>query len=319
MAKIPVRPGVYQGMPFANYVNAEGINGSALSWGLKSARHIKAYLDGEIKRASDSDDMRFGRALHSSLLEPEQYKVDWEITPGCQKTLKTGDNAGKPCGASTYIQYPVDGKAMWLCKKHAGKELAELGVRAENAIKIEDAVRVEGASQALKAEPAIHLLRARGGCEESIFCEFEAEEFGIPIKAKARLDKSVPKNDRLILPPLIVDLKKVQVGKATDEECAWAIYRYGYDVKAAWYRKVYKKAMGEDPSFIWVFVEDNPPYGINVIQCDHDTEVVGELRLRECIRKYVWGVKNGEWPGYLEDHTRPRSGGLPDSIKKRWL
>lgn len=316
-SKIRVRAGLHKGMPFENYTRLEGYNASAICWGLKSALHIKSYLDGKMGWA-DSPDKRFGRALHAALLEPDVYNTEWEINPGCQQPLKSGENKGKPCGASTQFKYPVDGKLTWLCKKHRDKDLVPLAVHVENNISLDDGTRVRDASDALKAEDAIRLLRARGGCEETAVAEFPADVWGIELLAKARYDKLIPPDDNLLLPAIIVDLKKVQVGKATDDETEWAIYRYGYDVKAAWYRLVYEQVTGHKPVFTWVFIEDGPPYGVNVVQCDRDTELVGELRLRECMRRLVHGLKTGDWPGYLEE-PRPKQGGLPMSIKRKWL
>lgn len=304
-------PGFYQDIPFSNYCKLPGINSSALAWGIKSARHIKAYLDGEIKQ--EGDDLRFGRALHAAILEPDTYKGDWQLAKGCSQKLKSGDRKDQPCGAGTYKQF--DGQ--WRCKKHAPK--GQCGVIVENAISPTDALRIEAACKNLLAEPAIKLLRARGGMEETAVCDFDGAEFGGmegAVRAKIRMDKRILETVKL--PPYIIDVKKVQQGKADDESCEWSIYRYGYDVKASFYRKVHVQLTGVDPVFVWVFIEDKPPYAINVIQCDEATRLIGDQRLADCIKLYANGMNTGNWPGHL-NIPRPKQGGLPESIKRKYL
>ena len=317
MGKLVVEPGIYYDIPFSRYCEIDAINASALGWGLNSARHIRAFLDGEIRQ--ESDDMRFGRALHAALLEPEEYQNNWLIASGCQAELKSGNRKGKECGSATYSQ--VDGK--WLCAAHRkGVEKSKIIVM-DNAITVADSNRVDAACESLKQEPAMKLIRARGGCEVTVVCDLTAEDLGVDLgdagpvlRCKIRIDKLVPAAG--ILPNFQIDLKKVQHGKAGTEEFQWSIYRYGYDLKAAFYRIILKKATGEDSVFVWVAIEDKAPHCINVIQCDADTAKIGEMRLRECLTKYAHGIKTGEWPGHL-NIPRPVQGGLPESIKRKYL
>ncbi len=108
-------PGIYPGIPFADYAKIPAMNCSTLRWGEASMRHLKAAMDGHLKR-DDSADLRFGRAFHIRVLEPERYAESVIVRGPCEAILKSGPRKGGACGSG--------GAGMiggaWYCGTHGG-------------------------------------------------------------------------------------------------------------------------------------------------------------------------------------------------------
>jgi len=290
-------PGIHYGIPFAQYRELPGINISRLEWGQFSAEHMRAALDGKLDR--DSEAMTLGRAIHARLLEPDVYRERFRIALHCEAVLKSGDRKGRQCGNSS--AYYVDGQ--WLCGTHGrGNE------PVADVISQEDADRVGAIAEKVKGHKVIRLLRQRGGYEATIVWEMEGE------LCKGRLDKLIPRSEKL--PSVVVDLKKCRLGHAKLDLFEKAILNYNYDMKAAWYVDGVAALTGDPPGFVWIAVEDEYPYGVNVVQADRETLLVGRIRYRELLGKYLRSKSSGEWDGYTKDIV---SGGLPDWAKIQYL
>lgn len=83
----------------------------------------------------------------------------------------------------------------------------------------------------------------------------------------------------------IVDLKTCQ--NAETEEFVRDAVKFGYFMQAAMYSQGVKCHTGKDSVFVFVAVEKDPPYAVNVIQCGED-----EIRLG------MNGDKYGRVPGF---------------------
>lgn len=83
----------------------------------------------------------------------------------------------------------------------------------------------------------------------------------------------------------IVDLKTC--ASAETEEFVRDAVKYGYFMQAAMYSDGVKCHTGKDSMFVFVAVEKDPPYAVNVLQCGED-----EIRLG------MNGDKTGKVPGY---------------------
>jgi hypothetical protein len=68
--KNAVMPGIYQGIPFAEYLKWPHLSQSTLKEGRTSMAHLKAAWDEE-RVTEPTDDMILGSALHVAFLEPE--------------------------------------------------------------------------------------------------------------------------------------------------------------------------------------------------------------------------------------------------------
>ena len=124
------------------------------------------------------------------------------------------------------------------------------------------------------------------------------------IEWKARADKLIMPHGKT--PCTVVDLKKCQ--EADYLSCQKAIDNYDYHVQAALYHEGIKAILGCLPHFVWVFVEEHYPHGIQVIDCDDHTLQAGLDRLLQFEDQYKACLDSGEWPGY---GTKIIRGGLP--------
>lgn len=300
-------PGFHYGVPFEEYARLPYLNASTLVWGNSSAQHLKSALDGKLGHG-DSTDRLFGRALHARLLEPSVYTREYVIAPGCQAKLQGGRSKGMACGKTA--KYIVKGE--WLCGIHMPKELTQIIDPISNVLTIEQAQRIEMAAKAVERDPIVKLLRLpNGGYEATVLFEWDG------VKCKARLDKWITRSN--VSPPVIIDLKKTQVGRASDEAVERACFEYLYDAKAAFYMRAVETVELDKPIFIWVYIEDGEPFGLNIIQADDETLMAGRRRIDMCWSAYRRGMHSGVWPGYMLDAHAPKMGGLSSWAKEKIL
>ena len=319
------REGLYTDIPFEEYKRIVAINGSTLKWGEKSAAHLKAAIDGHMSKG-DTAATLFGRAWHARLLEPDVFRDEYNVAGTCGKPLKSGVNKGKPCGLEGKFFNPDanDGAGCWYCGKHVPmvKDVGPALDPVPNLLSVDVAARIERAAKNVEAHPVMRLIKQRGGFETTIL--FTIRDMGLescPLDAKIRLDKLIVPVERKgveVWPTTIVDLKKVQVGEATDEAVAWSINKWKYDASAAFYVDGLKRATGKDARFVWIFVEDGYPYEINVIEADEETLQIGRMRYSDWLGKYAVGRLTGEWPGHVHG-TRIKRGGLPEKIRREFF
>ena len=108
---------------------------------------------------------------------------------------------------------------------------------------------------------------------------------------------------------LIVDLKSCQ-DASTDAFMRDAL-NYGYDVQAAMYTDGYKAVTGQEASFVFIAVEKNPPYAVNILQADTLFMQHGQDRYRHLLGLYHEFRQRNQWPGYTGFDGDIASLGLP--------
>jgi len=302
----PPEPGVYEGVSFDLYKAWPLLNQSTLKWGLTSAQHLKAAMDGLIAR-SDTDAQRLGRALHSKILEPETFDQEWVFSEGCCAEIKSGARKGDTCGAeASYREMTDGGEARWYCGVHAkGKDVHE----SPNRLSWDQIEDIDAVCDAMVKHPVIRLLRQHGGHEVSVVWDAE----GFP--AKSRLDKWITGDDGK-WPATVVDLKKCRIGHGGCDKFADAMRAYGYDIQAAWYVDAVAQVTGKHAKFVWVTVEEQFPYSVNVMQCDAATLAFGRERYQRLLELLRRGQTTGHWPGHMRG-LEIGSVGLPDWFIKR--
>jgi hypothetical protein len=164
-----------------------------------------------------------------------------------------------------------------------------------------DFQRVTDMVAAIKAHPvAGALILAEGDAEQSLFWIDQATG----VWCRARHDKAIrDRNGRLV----IVDLKTCE--NAADAGIQKSVANYGYHQQGAHYSDAaVALGLGEDPGFVFIFVEKSPPHLINVVQLDDEAMEVGRRRNAAALRIYAECTKTGEWPGYDPEITEV---GLP--------
>lgn len=89
-------------------------------------------------------------------------------------------------------------------------------------------------------------------------------------------------------------------GSASPELWRRSIFDRGYDVQAAFYRRMIRAVLGgvQEPRFRFVIQETTPPYCLSVIALAPDAVDLAERKVDEAIRIWRWCMERDSWPGY---------------------
>jgi hypothetical protein len=299
-------PGMYPDVAFEDYVAWRAVNSGVVKWGPVSPKHMHAAFEGRLK-SEDTRSKKLGRAIHAMVLEPDTFHQRHIVSGRCCGVIKSGDREGQTCGSPGLI---FDGTG-WFCGTHGRGRVDATG--GKTVISDNEWKRCEGVKAALKDHIANKVLARKGFCEQSIVWEYRG------LRMKCRLDKAADGTR-----PVILDLKKCRVGFGTTEECQRAVYNYDYHVSAAMYVKAVEFHTGKQPEFIWVFVEDDEPFDIQVIPASQEDLAIGWHIAKSAIDRYAQCVKRGEIPGYIAIPENIHPGGLPpwvvkEALKMGWL
>ena len=284
-------PGIHYNVPFATYCEWKLMNASTLCHGRETMEHLKAALDGELDKG-DTAALRFGRALHARLLEPEVYAQEWLVAGTCGGTMGNGPRKGERCGSPGKF---ITDDNEWRCGKH-GVDLEE----PEQFIGSADGAKIERIAGKIREHAVVKLIRQHGGFEASIIWESQ----GVPLKT--RVDKMITEGN---CHPTIVDVKKVGAKRGSIDVFSRAILDYHYDLKAAMNVDAVKFHTGLECNFIWIVCEDSPPFSIGVYQIDPVTLELGRQSYKALLQSYKHALENDRWPGYCLDI---KEAGLPE-------
>lgn len=105
-----------------------------------------------------------------------------------------------------------------------------------------------------------------------------------------------------------VDLKTTQ--NASTDAFARSIGTYNYWSQDAWYREAMRQCLGiSDPAFVFIAVEKDPPYLVNVVQLEDYAVDLGHKRNERLIAVYRECVAADAWPAFgdgINQVTLPR-------------
>lgn len=119
-----------------------------------------------------------------------------------------------------------------------------------------------------------------GEHELSTFFHFDG------IACKARID--------CLTETAIVDWKSA----ADIEAFARSAAAYHYDLQAAWYSEAVRAVTGKALPFVFVMVEDAPPYAVKVFQAGETMLERGLHNMRRCVELFKQCKQANDWPGY---------------------
>jgi hypothetical protein len=270
-----------------------------VKWGAVSPKHMHAAFEGRLK-SEDTRSKKLGRAIHAMVLEPDTFHQRHIVSGRCCGVIKSGEREGQQCGSPGLV---FDGTG-WFCGTHGRWRTDATG--GKTVISDSEWMRCEGVKAALKEHIANKVLARKGFCEQSIVWEYRG------LRMKCRLDKSADGAR-----PVILDLKKCRVGYGTTEECERAVLTYDYHVSAAMYCKAKEFHTGKQPEFIWVFVEDDEPFDIQVIPASPEVLAIGWHIAKTALDRYVKQVRENDLFGYIWIPENIKPGGLPTWEIKR--
>lgn len=205
---------------------------------------------------------RLGAAFHKLALEPETFDEEYIPYPGYDRRTK-------------------EGKQMY------AEFLEE--AHGRTILTYDEMETIMGMVKSLMANPTAKKLVENGQKEQSFFWTNARTN----LELKCRPDIFLTGNG----PDLIVDLKSTTSSETKNftNECI----RYGYDVQSSFYieglKTVYPDA---EFTFMFIAVEKNPPYAVNVMEMDPEVVKYGQERFEALLVQYQECRASGNWYGY---------------------
>lgn len=101
--------------------------------------------------------------------------------------------------------------------------------------------------------------------------------------------------------PQIVDVKKIR--SAHPDMISRRIYEHGHDIQDTAYRRAVGKYLGVDPmavDFVFLFMEENPPYAITPVRLPPSFLEIGRQRWDRAILMWERCLRNNRWPDYAD-------------------
>lgn len=253
-----IKPGIYD-LSIDDYHLGPGISRSGLMEFKRSPYHYwYRYLNPDYKPESSTPAQIIGNALHTLILEPNQFENRYFVLPEFNKTTK-------------------EGKAYWL------KIQSELGQRetlSMNHFKIAEAM----AESFRKHELASQFLE-KAKVEQSIYWI----DPDTNILCKCRPD--------ILRSNLVVDLKTTQDGSARSFSKTVYNYGYHIQAAMIQEAlKELKQTIIKD--FLFLVIEKSAPYAISIYQLDEASIEQGRYEFKQLLMRYKHCLETNEWPAY---------------------
>jgi hypothetical protein len=229
--------------------------------------------------------IEFGTKVHGRLLEPETFSARYPEAGPCAAVLKSGKNAGQPCGnaASNRTRY-----GYWYCGVHA-KSAPEPSEPVECLTSV-DAARLNSIVRAAHADPKVYgCLSAPGEVEYSLFGTHA--ETGLQVRG--RLDKWLEYGGGRI----IVDLKTCAHDPANARLVAATCLARRYHLQAAAYLDLMAAHGKPCDGFAFVFIRTSPPFNSCLWLLDDDSLNLGRLHNAIALRNLAERLASGDWTG----------------------
>jgi hypothetical protein len=172
---------------------------------------------------------------------------------------------------------------------------AEAAARAAGKVPIlaKDYARAEEVAAKVRQDPLAKDVFTAGQAEVSLF--WPDAETGVIRRARYDWLKDEPADGRR---RVIGDLKTARSSEPTAFGRAAA--DYGYAISAANYVDgAIACGLADDPLFVFVAVEKEPPYVVSTFYATEDVIQLGRALMRSAIRTYAECSAADKWPGYL--------------------
>lgn len=259
-----MKTGIYSGISNDDYHGGVGVSKSGLDVLARSPLHYWAkYIDPNRERKEPTPAMKLGTAIHTAVLEPDEFSKRHMVAPVVDRRTKDGK--------ATWEQFVADAEA-------AGADL----------ISAEDFATCQAISQQVRQHPTARKVFANGTPELSAY--WTDAETGLLCKCRP---------DWLGL-PLIVDLKSTE--DASAEGFAKSAWNYRYWVQAAWYVDGIEQATGQRPdAFVFAAFEKSAPYACAFYFADEAMLDMGRREYRKQLRVLADCKAADKWPGYPTD------------------
>ena len=220
----------------------------------------------------------FGQVFHKLALEPNTFYDEFAVAPIIDRRTKEGKTAW-----SEFVESAADKTVIDCDSYHKAQEMVDCMYRVPFVKKLLD-----------------------GEHEKPVFWTDDLTGEA----CKARYDALVEVNGQ----PIIIDLKTT-TDASTDAFMRSAV-RLGYHFQAAMYSEGYEKNYGKKPLFVFIAIEKEAPYSVNILQADEAFVSHGYDVFRELIGTYHDCKTTGNYFGYLGKYNVINNLGLPAYLAK---
>ena len=271
-----INPGIYRNIDNHDYHSGPGLSATNLCELARSPLH---YITSLATPHKETPAMKLGSATHCAILEPERFDVEYLQAPHLDRRTK-------------------EGKAAWTEIEQSGKIL----------LSEEDYKKATDMAQAVHKHKIASRLLSGGASEQSIYWNQEINSLDDnKFLCKCRPDylKEIPQGC------LIVDLKTSQDAEINSFQKK-AYWNYNYHIQAAHYMNGFEAVTHKKTlAFIFIVIESEPPYAINIFKAADEFINSGKNKVRELYELYASCLEKNNWPGYSEDIKELR---FPKSI-----
>ncbi len=262
-------PGIYENIPFDDYLAWDAISNSMLNHAKKSLAHYrKVRRDGFIE---ETESMRFGTLCHTGKLEPTSLLDRYVIRPAFEKSIRKSDGGEYKSPKQTDAYR--DEVAAWK-KTIVGKtEVTEVELANMTAV----------VKALAKHERACEFLDGDGPVEVS----FVWTDSQTGLRCKGRTDK--------------LKLAQQTIGdlKTTFDVCGFehSIPKRGYHRQGAFYIDGIATLTGTVCRFGLVAAESGDPFGVRAAPLSEETIHVGREEYESLLGAIAVAQQDGDWPG----------------------
>lgn len=262
-------PGIYENLPFEQYLQIEAISNSRLGLMGKSPLHYRTCAAPDEK----SKPLVLGQLVHCGRLEPMSIAERYAVQPDYHLDAENVTDSGKP-SQSKATRWCRD-KCDQFAEANRDKDIVSREWYAE-AKQIVDAV--------CRCDEANALLNAPGPCELTLV--WHDDETGLP--CKARMDKAAPALGKFADLKTTADIGKFQR----------AIVNYGYHRQMAHYQEGWAVLRGGELLEPWLIpVEKKEPFCAMAAPLDEEALMAGYQQRRVYLNRVAECLESGEWPG----------------------
>lgn len=220
----------------------------------------------------------FGQVFHKMVLEPDTFGDGFAVAPGVDRRTRDGKSQWEEftTGASGKIVVP--------------SEMYSLAKAMRDSVMAEPF-----AAKLLLGEREVPFFWAEDDSSEACKCRVDC------------LNTNLRQ-------PIVVDLKSTT--DASTEGFTKSAIQYGYDFQAAMYSEGVERNIMERPLFVFIAVEKEPPYAVNILQADELFLRRGERIFRELVGVYHDCKLTGNWYGYLGKKNQINNLALPSWLAR---
>lgn len=260
-AILDLAPGIHRAIPESVYHQRHVglVSKGALDLVHRSPAHYKAWIDGELPD-EDTPALKFGRAFHCSILEPERF-------------------------ASTYTAEPDFGDCRFKDNKRARDDW-----RAEHQsfelIGAAEFEQIRGMTASVRRHPLAGKMIRDGEPESTV--TWSDEDTGL--RCKIRPDYYVKRLG------MVADVKSTL--DASWEAFRRDVVKWRYHVQDALYRAGFAGIDDSIQHFVFIAVEKEPPFAVAIYSLDADGIGRGYSAARRDIDALAECLKTNTWPGY---------------------